>query len=69
VGVEDKFHINLNQNLWGLVVSYAALGVAEHWCLHWLFRLSVVVAIGLSISVLITVAFYTWNYCRNKVRP
>jgi hypothetical protein len=29
VGVEDRFHINLNQNLWGLVVSYAALGIAE----------------------------------------
>jgi hypothetical protein len=68
MGIEDKFHINLNQNLWGLVVSYAALGVAEHWCLRWLFRLSVVVAIGLSVSVLFTVAFYTVNYCRNRLR-
>lgn len=64
--VEDKFYINLNQNLWGLVVAYAALGVAEHWGLRWLFRLSLVVAIGLSISVLFTVAFYTWNYCSRK---
>ena len=40
MAVEDKFNINLNQNLWGLVVAYAALGVAEHWCLRWLFRLS-----------------------------
>jgi hypothetical protein len=66
VAVEDKFNINLNQNLWGLVVAYAALGVAEHWCLRWLFRLSLVVAIGLSMSVLLTVAFYTWNYCRKR---
>jgi len=64
--VDDKFNINLNQNLWGLVVAYAALGVAEHWCLPWLFRMSVVVAIGLSISVLVTAAFYTWEYCRKK---
>ena len=64
--IEDKFNVNLNQNLWGLVVAYAALGAAEHWRLCWLSRLSLVVAIGLSISVLITVAFYTWDYCRKK---
>jgi hypothetical protein len=67
VSVEDKFNINLNQNLWGgVVVAYAALGVAEHWCLRWLFRLSLVVSIGLSIAVLLPVAFYTWNYCRKR---
>jgi hypothetical protein len=67
MSVEDKFNINLNQNLWGgVVVAYVALGAAEHWCLRWLFRLSLVVAIGLSISVLLTVAFYTWNYCRKR---
>jgi hypothetical protein len=64
--VEDKFHINLNQNLWGLVVTYGALGVAEHWRLHWLFCLSFVVAIGMSISVLATFSFYTVNYCKKK---
>jgi hypothetical protein len=36
MSVEDKFNINLNQNLWGgVVVAYVALGVAEHWCLRW----------------------------------
>ncbi len=40
MAVEGKFNINLNQNLRGLVVAFAALGVAEHWCLKWLFRLS-----------------------------
>lgn len=69
MAVEDKFYINLNQNLWGLVVAYAALGVSEHWGLCWLFRLSLIVSIGLSISVLFTVAFYTWNYCRGKIKP
>ena len=66
MAVEDKFNINLNQNLWGLVVAYAALGVAEHWNLSWLFRLSLAVAIVMSISVFFTVVFYTWNYCRAK---
>jgi hypothetical protein len=66
VAVEDKFYINLNQNLWGLVVTYAALGIAEHWCLRWLFYLSRVTSIGMTASVLITASFYTWRYCRNK---
>jgi len=67
MSVEDKFKINLNQNLWGLVASYAALGAAEHWCLTYLFWLSLVAAAGLTISVLFTFAFYTWNYCRQKL--
>lgn len=67
MAVEDKFNINLNQNLWGLVVSYVALGVSEHWCLKWLFRLSLGVSIVMSLSAIFTVSFYTWNYCRNKI--
>jgi hypothetical protein len=67
MSIEDKLNINLNQNLWGLVAAYAALGVAEHWGLRWLFRLSFIVSMGMSLSVLITLAFYTWNYCRNKL--
>jgi hypothetical protein len=31
MGLEDKFDINLNQNPWGLIVAYVALGSAEHW--------------------------------------
>lgn len=69
MAVEDKFYINLNQNLWGLVVAYAALGVSEHLGLKRLGCLSFILSIGLSISVLLTVAFYTWNYCRGKIKP
>ena len=68
MGVEDKFNINLNQNLWGLVVAYAALGVAEHWCLPWLFKLSRIAAIIMTASVFFTGIAYTWNYCRAKVQ-
>ena len=50
MAIEDKFNVNLNQNLWALVVAYVALGAAEYWDLKWLFRLSLVVSIGLSIS-------------------
>lgn len=66
MALEDKVNINLNQNLWGLVVSYAALGVAEHLCLPWLFKLSLVAAIIMTGSALFTVTAYTWNYCRQK---
>lgn len=68
MAIEEKFNINLNQNLWGLVVTYTALGIAEHWCLPWLFRFSCVAALFITISVLLTVGAYTWNYCRNKFR-
>src|SRR2546430_803259 len=33
MALEDKLDIKLNQNIWGLVVSLAALDAAEHWCL------------------------------------
>ncbi len=66
MGVEAKFNINLNQNLWGLVVAYAALGAAEHWCLPWLFKVSCAAAVIMTISLLFTATAYTWNYCRAK---
>ena len=66
MGIEDKFNVNLNQNLWALVVAYAALGVAEHWCLPWLFKLSRIAAIIMTASVFFTGIAYTWNYCRAK---
>jgi hypothetical protein len=68
MAVEDKLNINLNQNLWGLVVAYAALGAAEHWGLPWLLKLSRIAAIVMTVSVFFTVGFYTWNYCRAKWR-
>jgi len=66
MSIEDNFKISLNQNLWGLLVGYVALGAAEHWNLTWLFRLSVVISLGMTISVLVTAAAYTRNYCRDK---
>jgi len=62
----ETFKINLNQNLWGLVVAYAALGAAEHWALKRLGYLSFIMTIGMTLSVLATTLFYTVNYCRSK---
>jgi len=67
MGVEEKFNINLNQNLWALVVAYSGLGAGEYFHLCWLFRMSVIVSGALSLSVLITFAFYTYKYCKNKL--
>jgi hypothetical protein len=47
-------------------VAYAALGTAEHWCLPWLFKVSCAAAVIMTISLLLTVTAYTWNYCRAK---
>ena len=58
----DKFKINLNQNLWGAVVAYSALGASEHWGLPWLRCVSVVAAWIVTISLLITTVAYTINY-------
>lgn len=68
MGVEEKLDISLNQNLWGLVVCYAALGIAEHWSLCVLFWLSLICSVGMTLSVLITLGFYTWRYCKNKLK-
>jgi hypothetical protein len=69
VQLEDHFKINLNlnQNLWGMLITYAALGAAEYYHLCCLFWISLVVACGLSLSVLISFAFYTYRYCKKKL--
>lgn len=33
----DKFKINLNQNLWVLIVSYAAVGLSQRYGFHQLW--------------------------------
>jgi hypothetical protein len=66
LGVGKEFKINLNQNLWVLVVSYSALGMAEHWNLKALFWLALFASIGLTVSPLITTWFYTADYCKKR---
>lgn len=62
----DQFKINLNQNLWGLLVGLGALGAAEHYKLCTLFWFSVVVSVIMVSSVAVTTLAYTINYWKNK---
>jgi hypothetical protein len=62
----ESFKINLNQNLWGLVVSLVSLGAAEYFKLCTLFWFSVVVAVVMTISIGITTYAYTKTYWKNK---
>ena len=65
----EKFKINLNQNIWGLVVSFGFLGLAEYYGLSILFWLSVVPAVVMVISVCVTTWSYTGRYVSNKKIP
>ena len=63
---EDKFKINLNQNLWVLVVAFLSLGLSEYYDLQRLEVLSLILSIGALVSVGATLLFYTIRYCKNK---
>lgn len=65
-GPEEQFKINLNQNLWGLIAAFVALGTAEHWNLPTLFWFSVAVTAIMVVSVAATTFAYTIKYCKNK---
>ena len=62
----EQFKINLNQNLWGLLLGLAALGTAEHFrlCTLFWFALSVIML----ISVVFTTIAYAVNYWRNRLK-
>ncbi|MDD5759348.1 MAG: hypothetical protein PHI06_09715 [Desulfobulbaceae bacterium] len=62
----EQFKINLNQNLWGLLVGFAALGGAEHYKLNTLYCLSGVVSLIMVISIAVTTLAYTINYWKDK---
>ena len=64
----EPFKINLNQNLWGLVVGLIGLGVAEHFNLCRLLWLSLVMSVVMVVSVSITTYAYTINYWRSRMR-
>ena len=68
MAIPDQFKIHLNQNLWGLVIAFAALGAAEHWCLKWLFCLSAITSIGMTASVLVTTLAFTIDYWKKKLK-
>ena len=63
---ENQFKINLNQNLWVLVVGFLALGLSEYFDLEKLKILSLVLSVLALLSVFVTLLFYTIRYCKNK---
>ena len=62
----EQFKINLNQNLWGLLVGLGTLGVAEYFKLCTLFWFAVVVSVIMVCSIAVTTFAYTVNYWNNK---
>ena len=62
----DNFKINLNQNLWGLIISFGFLGAAEHYQLCVLFWFSLIPSVAMILSVCFTTYAYTKNYIKNK---
>ncbi len=62
----DNFKINLNQNLWGLLVSIIALGTGEYFCLKTLYLVGVIFTVLTGLSYIITLIPYTINYVKNK---
>lgn len=62
----ENFKINLNQNLWGLVVSLISLGAAEYFKLCTLFWFSLVVALIMTISIAVTTYAYTVTYWKKR---
>lgn len=62
----EKFKINLNQNLWGLLVSFGFLGVAEYLKLSVLFWFAIIPSVVMTLSVFLTTISYTKNYIDNK---
>ena len=66
MALEDKINVNLNQNLWGLIVGLGALGTAEHYGLCKLGWFGLFISGLMSLSLLATTIAYTIHYCRGK---
>jgi hypothetical protein len=62
----EQFKINLNQNLWGVVVGLGALGAAEYFQLCTLFWFSIAVSSITVLSLAVTTLAYTIKYWKNK---
>jgi len=59
--------INLNQNLWALLISLTALGTGEFYCLYNLKHFGFILSTLTGISYVFTLIAYTINYWNQKV--
>lgn len=66
--MKDIFKINLNQNLWALVISLAALGFGEFYCLEKLTLFGWVLSIISGLSCSATLIAYTIHYFTRKLK-
>ena len=64
--IADKFKINLNQNLWGILASFSFLGISEFFELCVLFWFSATLSLTMLISICITTFAYTRKYASDK---
>jgi len=64
----ENFKINLNQNLWGLILSILTLGISEYFDLKTLFVFGLILSIISSLSFSITLVAYTINYWNEKMK-
>jgi hypothetical protein len=67
VNIPENVKVSLNQNLWGLLLSFGALGASEYFHLTVLFWLASVASVAMLLSVIVTTAAYTIRYCKNKL--
>lgn len=64
----DNFKINLNQNLWGLLLALITLGTAEYFKLCTLYWFGFILSSLTSISFIVTLLAYTLNYWNGKMK-
>lgn len=60
--MEKSLNISLNQNLWALVISLAALGIGEYFQLQNLKKFGILLTLTTSVSHLVTLVAYAINY-------
>ena len=58
----EQFKINLNQNLWALLVAFSALGLSEYYKLPALFWFAVSASLIMTVSIAVTTLAYTITY-------
>ena len=64
----ENFKINLNQNIWAMLLALTTLGASEYYDLCTLYWFGLVLS-GLStLSFVFTITAYTYNYCKNKFK-
>lgn len=64
----DNVKINLNQNLWALLVTLSAVGAAEYYNLCTLYFFGLILSVLVSVSFAVTLTAYTINYWKMKMK-